>query len=173
MLLLGNSFVQFQNQFTRWCLCNLSPDKSTFFLLPLFYLFIYFVKMLHLLKWIGCRLHLCSFVNYNFFLNLIHQCFISKAKHVINEVTIVLAVPFAVSIYTEYCICFIMVRIYTRTTHYFIVAKLLFFEKLLVIKYFHYYCLRRQLLLILLLTQTIKWEGIKIPYRLKLKNALS
>ncbi len=30
--------------------------------------------------------------------NLIHQCFISKAKHVINEVTIVLAVPFAASI---------------------------------------------------------------------------
>lgn len=44
-------------------------------------------------------------------LKSIHQCFISKAKDVINEATIVLAVPFVVPIYPEYGIWFILVRI--------------------------------------------------------------
>lgn len=43
--------------------------------------------------------------------NRIHQCFISKTKLVINEFNIVLAVPFVVPIYPEYCICFILVHI--------------------------------------------------------------
>lgn len=42
VLLLGNSFSQFQNQFTRWCLCNLSPDKSTF---PAMFFFWLLAKM--------------------------------------------------------------------------------------------------------------------------------
>ncbi len=50
--------------------------------------------MLYLLKWTSFML----FHQLQKKKNLIHQCFISKAKHVINEVTIVLAVPFAASI---------------------------------------------------------------------------
>lgn len=87
------------------------PWQKHFFLLPLpsFSFFCY------LLKWIGCRLHLCSFINYKRKKkgkkNRIHQCFISKTKLVINEFNIVLAVPFVVPIYPEYGICFILVHI--------------------------------------------------------------
>lgn len=33
VLVQGNSSVQLQNQFTRWCLCHLSPPPPTFIFL--------------------------------------------------------------------------------------------------------------------------------------------